>query len=266
MIIFIVPSYNEEKNIGLLMEKTKKKMDELIYQYKIVIVNDGSTDKTIEIIESFKEHMPVEVISHYPNKGVKEAFAKGFKYALEIAKDDDIIVTKEADNSSNLNILETMIKNVEKGEDVVLASCFAKDGKIENATFDRLFLSWCANTLIKMFFHMPAINTFSSFYRAYNVGSLKRAFFAYDEKLLTYNGFVTVVEMLIKLNRLPVRISEVPMVLYDSRVGESKMIKYQTIWGYFKLIWYELSRNRKLDDLVLKRFQSYSHDANYIKK
>ena len=68
MIIFIIPSYNEEENIGVLLDNTKKKMGEMEYDYKVIVVNDGSTDETKEIIASFKDQMPVEIIAHYPIK------------------------------------------------------------------------------------------------------------------------------------------------------------------------------------------------------
>ncbi len=255
MIIFIIPAYNEENNIGLLLEKTKKKMGELKYAYKAIVVNDGSTDKTEEIVESFKGQIPVKIISHYPNKGVKETFLIGFNAALKIAADDDIIVTKEADNTSDLDILETMIEKVQNGTDIVLASCYAKGGKVENTTLGRIILSWGANIFLKLYFFISGINTYSSFYRAFNAGSLKRAFSAYDGKLLTLDGYVVVVEMLIKLSRLSISIVEVPMVLYcDRRKGASKMKKYQTIIGYLKLVWYDLWRDRKFGKEVLKRY------------
>jgi len=266
MIIFIVPAYNEEKNISSLLEKTKKKMQELNRDYKVIVVNDGSKDKTREIVEAFKDQMPVEVISHYPNKGVMETFKKGFEAALNIAQDDDIIVTKEADNTSDLSILNEMINKVEKGNDIVLASCYAKEGKVENSAWIRLLNSWCANLLLKIFFYIRGVNTFSSFYRVFNAGSLKRAFLAYEGKLITENGYVCVVEMLIKVSKLDLKITEVPMVLYcDSRVDGSKMNVRKTIQGYLKLIWKELCRNRKLENQAAKRFKSLSAAVNPMK-
>ena len=255
MIIFLIPTYNEENNIGLLLENTRKKMEEMGYDYKVIVINDGSTDKTKEIVESFKDHMPVEIISHFPNKGVKETFLVGFESALKIAENEDIIVTKEADNTSDLNILDAMIKNVESGSDVVLASCYAKKGRIENSTWIRLLNSWCANLLLKTFFYIPGVNTFSSFYRAFNAGTFKRAFLAYERKLFTQDGYVCVVEMLIKLSKLNLKITEVPMILYsDRRKGASKMKVSQTILGYFKLILCEQLRDRKIEDEASKKF------------
>ena len=203
--------------------------------------------------------MPVEIITHYPNKGVKETFKVGFKAALKIADDNDIIITKEADNTSDLNILDAMIKKINKGNDVVLASCYAKNGRIENASWYRLLLSSCANLILKIFFYIPEVNTFSSFYRAFNAGQFKKAFLAYERKLLTQDGYVCVVEMLVKLSKLPLKITEVPMTLYcDRRKDASKMKVWQTILGYFKLIWCALWRERKFENEALRRFKSFS--------
>ena len=255
MILFIVPAYNEEKNIGLLLEKTKKKMDEIKYDYKVIVVNDGSTDKTKEIVESYKDSIPVEVISHYPNKGVTETFIVGFERALRIAEIDDIIITKEADNTSDLGILEAMIKKVKDGKDVVLASCYAREGKVLNTTRFRFILSYSANKVLKIFFPIPGINTYSSFYRAFNAETLKKVFKAYGSRIMTIHGFVCVVEMLVNLRRFPISFVEVPLILdAKKRVGISKMRNYQCFVRYVEFFLIQLFRSREKEKERIKHF------------
>lgn len=259
MIIFIVPAYNEEANIGSLLEQTGEKMEALGLPYRIFVVNDGSRDRTEEIARSFAGVMQVDVITHSVNRGVGAVFRTGFRAALEAAGPRHIIVTKEADNTSDLSILGTMLAKIDAGNDVVLASCFAPEGKIVGSTLDRHILSFVANLLLRTFFPIPGVYTYSSFYRAYRAEMLRRAFSAYDGKFLECHGFACMVEMLVKLSRLPIRIAEVPMVLQcNLRKGTSKMVRLKTILEYLRLIGRETFRSRAEHRRVRAIFETVS--------
>lgn len=241
MIIFVIPAYNEAKNLPTLLLKTKEKMEENRLAFRILVINDGSTDGTLEVIESLKADMPVEVYSHYPNKGVGEVFRTGFRKALELAKDDDIIVTKEADNTSDLNILDELIAKIKEGNALALASCYAPKGQVKGTTPFKLFLSKAANFILKLFVPVRGIHTYSSFYRAYNAAALRKLAAFYGDKLIEENGFECMVELLIKFSRAQeIKIAEVPMVLDGSkRAGKSKMRILRTIRGFLRVIFRE---------------------------
>lgn len=242
MVIFIIPAYNEEDNIATLLINTAKTMSILGNNYKILVVNDGSNDKTAEIVKSFAPNLPVELINFTEHRGVGEAFRQGFQLALDQAKDTDIIVTKEADNTSDLAILNEMLNKIYEGYDLALASCYAPRGGIEKTSRDRIILSRGASFLIRLFFPIK-VYTSSSFYRAYKVIFLKKAFESYGSELIKEDGFVCMVELLIKLHRLGAKIVEVPMVLRgDLRKGKSKIKRIKTIFGYFRLIGREAFR------------------------
>lgn len=238
MVIFIIPVYNEEENISKLLYKTSDKMKEMNLNYKIVVINDGSTDNTEKMVEMLKDKIPVEVYSHYPNRGVGEAFRVGFRKALELSKDGDIIVTKEADNTSDLSILDELISKIDEGYDLTLASCYAREGAVVGTTPFRLILSKGANTLLKLLIPVKNINTYSSFYRAYNSAALKEIYGIYGDRLLEEDGFECMVELLIKFSRNgKFKITEVPMVLDGSRrAGKSKMRVLKTAKGFLKVI------------------------------
>lgn len=238
MIIFIVPVFNEEENISYLLNKTNEKMLNIKLPYKVIIVDDGSTDNTVKTVESLKDKIPLEIYSHYPNKGVGEAFRVGFRKALEISEDGDVIVTKEADNTSDLGILDKLIAKVEEGYDVALASCYAKEGEILGTTLLRIILSRSVNMLVGLLFPHKGIHTYSSFYRAYNSESLKKLSQIYGKDLIKENGFECVVELLIKFLRDDkFRVIEIPMVLDGrKRKGKSKMRILKTTKGFLKVI------------------------------
>ena len=236
-IIFIIPAYNEAENLPLLLKNIRSKMEEEGCPYTIIIVDDGSTDGTDMVLKEFSAFLPLKVIRHNENLGVGEVFQRGFKEALSIASPDDILITKEADNTSDINILPQVIKKVEEGYDVVLASCYAPEGKIVGTSFFRKVLSGGANMLLRIFFPIDGINTYSSFYRGYRARIISKAFSVYGNSLIKENGFACMVELLIKLSRLKAKITEVPLVLYfKARKGKSKMKIFSTIGGYFRVI------------------------------
>lgn len=236
MLYFVVPAYNEEKNIAALLESVGRKMAGSKRAYKIVVVNDGSVDNTASIVDSYKRTYPIAMLTHEVNKNVGQAFRTAFGYILTEAGPGDLIITKEADNTSDMGILDAMIAKIEEGNDVVLASCYARGGGIIGTTFDRIFLSSMANLLLRMIFPIKNVRTYSSFYRVIKLEALKSAYAMYGGGLIEEKGFACMVELLVKLSHIPVRVAEVPMVLRcDLRKDSSKMDKAQTIRAYFGL-------------------------------
>jgi len=168
--------------------------------------------------------------------GPGAAFDLGFRTAVRSAGDEDIIVTMEADNTSDLDILEAMINRIEAGPDVVLASCYNAEGGVEGTTILRKVMSKGANFLIGLFSRDKDIKTFSSFYRCYRPEILRRAYRVYGEKFIEDKGFVCAVEIFLKLQKIGARMAEVPMVLKcDRRQGKSKMKIVKTILSYLRL-------------------------------
>lgn len=236
MIYFVVPAFNEEKNIETLIHETHNFISSLKQEYRLIIVDDGSYDLTAQIVKDNSRRYSCEVVSYHPNQGVGEAFRQGLKRALTLASKKDLIVTKEADGTSDLAILPALIHKIDSGCDVALASCYARGGRIEGIRFLRLFLSRSANFLIQILFNIHNVHTYSSFYRVYRPSALHKALARYgdfyDEK-----GFACVIELLVRLSKLGMRIEEVPMVLVSGRrVGKSKMKVWRTTLGYFRVI------------------------------
>lgn len=241
MIIFLIPAYNEAKNLPSLLKNIQKKMIDQNFSYKVIIINDGSTDDTVHVVESLKKEIPVDIYSHFPNKGVGETFRKGFSHVLKIAQENDIIVTLEADNTSDPNILAELISKIKVGNDIALASCYAKEGAVLRTPLLRVILSKGANFLLHRLISIPNIHTYSSFYRSYKLKALKEMDALYGEKWIEEDGFECMVEMLLKFSRhKQIKIVEVPMVLDGHKLSrKSKMPVIRTIKGFLKVIFKE---------------------------
>ena len=140
-ISIIIPVFNEEKGIERFFEdRLKKALKNLKkYKFEIIFVNDGSTDKTLKILQSFaKKDKNVKVLSLVRNFGKETALSAGMRYATGAA-----VLTIDADNQQPPEKIKDFIKAWEKGAEIVIGvrDRYTKHGlipKIGSKLFYRL--------------------------------------------------------------------------------------------------------------------------------
>ncbi|PIN80794.1 glycosyl transferase [Candidatus Woesearchaeota archaeon CG10_big_fil_rev_8_21_14_0_10_34_8] len=109
----VIPAYNEEKRIKASLEKIIAYMKKERYDYEIIVINDGSTDKTKEVVLEFNN---VTVLDNPNNKGKGYSVRGGFLYAK-----GDWILFSDADLSTPIEELETCFRYIKEYE-VIIAS------------------------------------------------------------------------------------------------------------------------------------------------
>lgn len=116
-LIIQIPCYNEEKSLPITLNALPKEI-EGIDEIEVLIINDGSTDKTVEVARS----LGVKHIVEMPhNCGLAKAFVAGINTALSL--DADIIVNTDADNQYCADDIEKIIKSILNGSaDIVIGS------------------------------------------------------------------------------------------------------------------------------------------------
>jgi dolichol-phosphate mannosyltransferase len=234
MNVFVVPAYNEEANLPRLIADLESR-PQLWSGGRVIIVDDGSADGTTEVARSHGGPVPIEVIRFTSNQGPGRAFDIGFRRALEIAPQDGLVVTLEADSTSDLDAVEEMLATAHSGADVVLAS-HHDGGQLVNVRAHRRFLSRAAAYAIRRTAGLDA-RTVSSFFRVYRAAALRAAYQAHGESLIRESGFACKAELLIKLDRMQARIAEVPVSLdWSKREGDSKMRVLPTVGGYARMM------------------------------
>jgi dolichol-phosphate mannosyltransferase len=234
MNVFVLPAYNEEANLpGLLADLSARPA--LWEGGRVIVVDDGSDDRTTAVARSHRGPLPIEVIRLTENQGPGRAFDIGFRRALELAPADGLVVTLESDSTSDLDAVEEMIATARSGADVVLASHHA-GGELVNVRAHRRFLSRAAAYAIRRTSGLDA-RTVSSFFRVYRAGALRAAYGVHGESLIRESGFACKAEILIKLDRMGARIAEVPVALdWSRREGASKMRVLPTVGGYARMM------------------------------
>lgn len=213
MIYIVIPAYNEEQEIesavkGIVSNLGKRK-------YQLVMVDDGSNDRTVARLRDLKKRYSLEILRHDCNSGPGAAVRTGIEWVLAKALDSDVVVTMESGGLNEKNLVLKMVSMVENGKaNVVLAGCYAPGGGMKNVPLKRQLLSRTANGLLRLSFPIPGVSTYSSLLRAYQVGALKKAKNKYGGKIIVDDGFFSTVEMLIKLSKCKwVKIKEIPMTL-----------------------------------------------------
>lgn len=238
-IIVGLPAYNEERALPKLLDKLLFLNDVYNNRFRIIVVNDGSNDNTENILKEYKEnHDFVNYINHNVNLGLGRAIYTLFCNVCQNYGKDDILITLDADNTHNPNIIPKMIdKLLSEKLDVVIASRFTPGGKEIGLTLERKIYSRGAAALLKIFFPINNVLDYSCGFRAYNIGYLQRAIESYSGNLVTSNGFECMAEILARFSKIGVKAGEYPLVLeYNLKEGRSKMKVLNTIKGYFSLI------------------------------
>lgn len=115
-LLLLIPAFNEEKVIGNVLKKLPKKISN-IDQIQVVVVDDGSTDKTASIA---KKHNAI-VLRHAINRGLGAALATGFVYAQN--NNFDYLITYDSDGQHSPGDIQALVKIlINKKKDVVIGS------------------------------------------------------------------------------------------------------------------------------------------------
>ena len=205
-VVVTIPAFNEEKTIGYTIREIKNVMDKTSYNYKILILDDGSSDKTFEIARK----NGAVVVSNKRNLGLAETFKREMKECLKLKA--DIIVHTDADGQYPAYYIPEMVKKVEQGYDLVLGNRFGKGSygndsfmkKLGNRAFARVF-----SNLLKT----KLTDTTTGF----------RAFTSEVAQLPLINTFTYTQEQLIRAGKSKMKIAEVP--IRTNKTRPSKLFK-----------------------------------------
>jgi glycosyltransferase involved in cell wall biosynthesis len=204
-IIITIPAFNEEETIGQTITDINNVMNSTEYEYKILVLDDGSKDKTSEVAEQ----SGAEVYSNKRNVGLAETFKNEMKKCIK--ENPDIIIHTDADGQYPAKYIPLLIKKLEEGYNLVLGSRFEKGKysesfmkKLGNVVFAKVFSS-----LLKT----KITDTTTGF----------RAFTPEVAKLPLINDFTYTQEQLIRAGKAKMKIGEIPITTNKTR--KSRLFK-----------------------------------------
>jgi dolichol-phosphate mannosyltransferase len=247
MIFVVFPAYNEEKVIRPTLLALADAMRGRESEYRAVLVDDGSTDRTIAEAEAAIAdsggRLPLTVLKHEQNRGLGAGLRTGIYWCLDHAGDRDVIVTLDADNTHPPALIPELVRKLDDGYDLAIASRYRAGSAVKGVPGYRRALSDVGRLVFQGLFPMPGVRDYTCCFRAYRVPLLRNARLAYGEALCTARGFEAVMDLLLRLRPLGVRAIEIGFELdYGERVGQSKMKVLKTIRTTLALLsrrWFE---------------------------
>jgi dolichol-phosphate mannosyltransferase len=234
----VLPAFNEAKNLPALLARFRELADEgYRLDLRVLVVDDGSADDTGAVALREAGPLAVEVLRNETNRGLAETFMRGMLEAARRAGPGDVVVCMDADNSHVPGQILRMVREIQEGRDVVIASRYRSGSVVRGVPWLRRFLSRGMSVLFRIVFPIGGVRDYSCSYRAYRAELLQRALAAQGEGLFAQDGFACMVGILLHLAREDAVFGEVPLVLrYDQKLGESKMRVGRTVLRTLQLL------------------------------
>jgi glycosyltransferase involved in cell wall biosynthesis len=222
----VIPAFNEENSLLDVLETLTSMIQDI---HEIIVVNDGSKDRTGEIAEDYcRAHPNVSVIHQIINQGKTEALKTGFA-----ASTGDIVLVQDADMEYDPRDIPVLIEPIEENlADVVYGSRFL----VRKAARVLYFRHYLANKFLTFLSNILTdinLSDVETGYKAFR-GEIIR------NMIIESSGFGFEIEVTAKVAKLKCRIYEVPISYHGRTYEEGKKIGF---WDGFMAIFYILKFN-----------------------
>jgi len=207
-LIIQIPCYNEEEYLGVTLNNLPKKL-EGIDEIEYLVIDDGSTDKTVEVAKKMGVNY---IIRHNNNLGLARAFATGIENCLELGA--DIIVNTDADNQYCAEDIEKLIKPILNGTADIVIGARPID-KIKHFSTTKKILQRIGSSVVRFFSNTNVLDATSGF-RAIS----KEA--AYHISI--FSNYTYTLETIIQAGRKGLAVTSIP-IRVNPVTRPSKLIK-----------------------------------------
>ena len=236
----VIPAYNEEKRLPSTLESVHAYLLSREIDFEIIVVNDGSTDGTVEVVQEFaKHHDGVRLLSYSPNQGKGCAVRKGV-----LMSEGDKVLFNDADGSSPVEELEKLEASLNKGFEVAIGSRAKPDSSRKvNALAYRKFMGNFFNFIVQTLL-LKGIQDSQCGFKMFTRTAAESIFNVAKE-----NGFAFDVELLhiarmrgYKIDEVPINWtnvdgSKVNLVLDSSRMFLDVIkIRLRSTFGFYKAV------------------------------
>jgi len=224
----IVPVYNEEKNLLMCFNLLFNHLKELNKNFEIIFVNDGSTDRTQELLlELSARYKNVVVLNNERNMGKGYSLKKGVIFAK-----GNYLITTDADLSVPITLVSELLKALEIDHDIAIGSRKMCESKIlEPQPFLRRTLSNIYRLITRFFFKLNVSDVTCGF-KGYRKSAAKKIF-----HLSRINRWGIDAEILFLAKLFNFKIKEIPVTWRNS--GSTKVTLlidiFQSLYELFKV-------------------------------
>lgn len=235
--LVIIPTYNEKENA----EKIIRKVFSLDGNFDILIIDDGSPDRTADIVKNLQKEFDgrLHLIERSGKLGLGTAYITGFKWAVEHKY--DYIFEMDADFSHDPDDLQRLYNACSaEGGDVAIGSRYCNGVNVVNWPMKRVLMSWGASKYVRTILRVPIFDTTAGF-----VCYRRKVLETIDLDNIRMKGYGFQIEMKYTAFKLGFKIKEVSVIFRDRTEGKSKMsssIFGEAFWGVIKLRFRKISK------------------------
>lgn len=239
MIYICIPSLNEARTLGVLLWKIRRVMADFPRDYHLLVLDDGSTDATVELLAPYERVLPLSVLRNERTRGYAASLERLIREAVARSTHPkrDAVVTLQADFTEAPTDIPTLIRRLEGGADLATGVVSAEpEGTPRSLRWSRRGMPWLLRRAAPEGLRDPL-----SGFRAYRVAVLKRALAERGEApLLSRHGWAANAELLFAALPYARRAEEVPVsIRYDLRDRPTRF----EAWKTFRELWH-LSRRQ----------------------
>jgi len=214
--LIIIPTYNENQNISILIGKIRDLKSEI--NLEILIIDDGSPDGTAQSVKKIQNNdSQLHLINRKKKLGLGSAYCLGFAWAIK--NNFDFIIQMDADLSHNPDDIIPLLDKIQNN-DVVIGSRYKTGVNVVNWPLRRLILSYLANIYARVITGLK-VHDLTSGFKCIKTEVLKNIKI---EKIKS-EGYSFQIEVNCLCHNQGYKISEIPIIFYDRTIGQSKMSK-----------------------------------------
>jgi dolichyl-phosphate beta-glucosyltransferase len=221
----VVPAYNEEKRIGDTLRKIINYADKKLPDYEILVVNDGSKDKTVDVVKRYADSR-TRILQNPGNKG------KGYsvKHGMMEAK-GDFILFSDSDLATPIEEVEKLINFIDRYDVSFGSRQLRKKQPILRKFIGRVF------TLIVNILAVPGVKDTQCGFKLFRKECAKKIF-----SMMTMERFSFDVEILFLARKYGYKMKEVPVIWVNKEGSKVHAIKdsYRMLRDIFKVRWNEV--------------------------
>lgn len=219
----VVPTFNERKNIDLLIDKLAQTLQGV--DWEAVVVDDDSPDGTaLRVRERAQEDRRLRCIQRIGRRGLSSAVIEGM-----FSSSAPYVGVIDADLQHDEAILPEMLRRLESGQaDLVVGSRFAEGASVGSFARSRLAISRVANALSRRLVRVKLADPMAGFFM------IRRDALDASARRLSATGFKILLDILASSPK-PLRVEEIPFKFRERQHGESKLDAL-VLWEYLMLL------------------------------